>query len=141
MSGVTVGPVLIGPSFSQDLAAAGLSGLPIAWGSDGVISGRANLTAQQNAALDAVIAAHNPTKPAVPQIVNAAQARLALNDSGNRSLVEAAIKLASQDVQDFWNYSPQISRHHPVLVGIQQQLGWSDAMVDELFIAAGNIVI
>ena len=50
----------IGPNFSQELKEAGLSGLPFAWGSDGKIDGRENLTTEQNVTLDAVIAAHVP---------------------------------------------------------------------------------
>jgi hypothetical protein len=97
------------------------------------------LTDAEIADLVARDAAWATRPPLVPQIVGAAQARLALNDSGNRSLVETAVKAASQDIQDYWNYSSQFNRHHPVLVGMQQQIGWSDALMDELFIAAGNI--
>jgi len=50
----------IGPTFANEIDAAGLSGLPFAWGENGSISGRENLTPEQNAALDAVIAAHDP---------------------------------------------------------------------------------
>jgi len=52
----------LGPTFGRELAAAGLLNLPIAWGDDGRIEGRAGLTAGQSAALDAVIAAHDPTR-------------------------------------------------------------------------------
>ncbi len=50
----------LGPTFGKEIIAAGLGGLPFTWGSDGAIEGRANLTTQQNATLDSVIAAHNP---------------------------------------------------------------------------------
>lgn len=53
---------MIGPTFSDELAAAGLVGLPFVWGDDGSFSGRENLTPAQNAALDAVIAAHDPSR-------------------------------------------------------------------------------
>lgn len=55
---------MFGPTFSDELAAAGLLGLPIVWGSDGVISGRDALTPAQNTALDAVLAAHDPSRVA-----------------------------------------------------------------------------
>ena len=51
---------MFGPTFGQEVIAAGLGGLPFTWGDDGDISGRENLTQQQNAALNAVIAAHQP---------------------------------------------------------------------------------
>ena len=50
----------LGPNFGGELIAAGLGGLPIAWAPDGGISGRGNLTPEQNAMLDAAIAAHDP---------------------------------------------------------------------------------
>lgn len=49
-----------GPSFEQEIRAANLGELPFAWNSNGEIFGRENLTTRQNAALDAVIAAHDP---------------------------------------------------------------------------------
>lgn len=51
---------MIGPTFAAELAAAGLAGLPITWTAAGTIIGRDALTGPQNAALDAVIAAHDP---------------------------------------------------------------------------------
>jgi hypothetical protein len=53
--------VIYGPTFGDELVAAGLGGLPISW-SPYDLSGRENLTPTQNTQLDAVIAAHDPTK-------------------------------------------------------------------------------
>lgn len=52
----------LGPTFGDELIAAGLAGLPIAWGTDGAFTGRERLTDAQRATLDAVIAAHDPEK-------------------------------------------------------------------------------
>jgi hypothetical protein len=53
----------LGPTFGDEVIAAGLGGLPFTWGAtDDTITGRENLTTEQNATLDAVIAAHDPTK-------------------------------------------------------------------------------
>jgi hypothetical protein len=59
--------IVIGPSFTAEIEAAGLMGLPFAWSAEGVTYG-ASLTTQQRAAIEAVVAAHNPTivgKPAL----------------------------------------------------------------------------
>lgn len=56
----------IGPNFSNELAAAGLSGLPFAWLSGGMITFDPRLTGDQIAQINAVYAAHDPTKPASP---------------------------------------------------------------------------
>jgi|GEM_PF-2922949 hypothetical protein len=53
----------LGPTFGDEVIAAGLGGLPFSWGAtDDTITGRENLTTEQNATLDGVIAAHDPTK-------------------------------------------------------------------------------
>ena len=53
----------LGPTFGDEVVAAGLGGLPFAWGAtDDTITGRENLTAAQNTTLDGVVAAHDPTK-------------------------------------------------------------------------------
>jgi hypothetical protein len=53
----------LGETFSDEVFAAGLGGLPFAWGdTDDSITGRENLTTEQNATLDDVVAAHDPTR-------------------------------------------------------------------------------
>ena len=54
---------VFGETFATEIEAAGLKGLAFAWSPEsGVITGRENLAAAENAALDAVIAAHDPSK-------------------------------------------------------------------------------
>jgi hypothetical protein len=57
---------VLGPTFGDEVIAAGLGGLPFSWGPDGDIQGRERLTPEQNSTLDGVVAAHDPTKTAVP---------------------------------------------------------------------------
>ena len=53
----------LGPTFGDEAIAAGLGGAPFAWGAtDETITGRENLTEEQNTTLDGVIAAHDPNK-------------------------------------------------------------------------------
>lgn len=58
----------LGPSFGDEVIAAGLGGLPFSWGDDGDIQGRENLTLQQNAVLDALVEAHDPDAPDLSEI-------------------------------------------------------------------------
>lgn len=51
----------IGPAFSEELAAAGLAGLPFSWGDDGEFNFGDAMTAAQIEAVKAVLAAHDPT--------------------------------------------------------------------------------
>ena len=51
----------LGPTFGDEVIAAGLGGLPFSWGAtDETITGRENLTPAQNGVLDGVVAAHDP---------------------------------------------------------------------------------
>lgn len=50
----------IGPTFSAELSAAGLLGLPFAWASDGALTFGDTMTAEQIAAVEAVYLAHDP---------------------------------------------------------------------------------
>lgn len=53
----------LGPTFGDEITAAGLGGLPFSWGAtDETITGRENLTVAQNTTLDGVVAAHDPSK-------------------------------------------------------------------------------
>jgi hypothetical protein len=61
---------VLGPTFGDEVIAAGLGGLPFSWGPDGDIQGRERLTPEQNATLDEVVAAHDPTKTAVPPTIS-----------------------------------------------------------------------
>lgn len=76
----------IGPNFGNELAAAGLAGLPFAWASDGTITGETNLTSAQQTALVAVVAAHDPTKP---DLRLAASLALAKSDTTMHRIAEA----------------------------------------------------
>ena len=70
----------LGPTFGEEVIEAGLGGLPFAWGAtDETITGRENLTAGQNAALDEVIAAHDPTKHLKNVIPTSASADLGID--------------------------------------------------------------
>jgi hypothetical protein len=51
---------IIGPSFGMELEAAGLLGLPFSWGEDGLF-GLENCTQSEQDAVNAVLAAHDPT--------------------------------------------------------------------------------
>jgi len=59
--------ILYGPTFGDELAAAGWGGLPISW-SPYEIFGRQNCTPEQDAGLQSVINAHDPTKKQAPTL-------------------------------------------------------------------------
>lgn len=53
--------MVIGPSFSNELNAAGLLGKPFSWSSDGTLSFDPSMTQTDRDAVRAVLAAHDPT--------------------------------------------------------------------------------
>ena len=67
----------IGANFGAELIAAGLGHLPIAWGDDGEVCGRENLTPEEDAIFDGILSAHDPEKPAqdLPYLNNSGLAR------------------------------------------------------------------
>jgi hypothetical protein len=131
--------VVLGPTFGAEVIAAGLGGLPFAWGTDGGISGRESLTPAQNATLDAVIAAHDPSKAAVPSAVSPLQARRALRQSGLLDKVTAAVATATPDLQDAWSYAGEIRRDSAALKQVATQLGLTSSAVDDLFRLAATL--
>lgn len=60
--------IVIGPGFAAEIEAAGLMGLPFAWSAQGVTYG-ADLTAPQRAAIEAVVAAHDPASVGMPALI------------------------------------------------------------------------
>jgi hypothetical protein len=69
---------VFGPTFSDEVIAAGLGGLPFGWSaSTGEIYYRDQLTPEQSATLDGVISAHDNTKPAPPTLLEQLAARIA----------------------------------------------------------------
>ena len=52
----------IGPTFGNELDAAGLLGLPFSWGADGTFQFDERMTQPQIDAVNAVYAAHDPTQ-------------------------------------------------------------------------------
>lgn len=77
----------IGPSFAEELRAAGLLGLPFTWGEDGDITFHADMTPQQIADVESVYAAHTPATPLAIE-KDAAQARI---DAHYQALYNAAV--------------------------------------------------
>lgn len=78
----------IGPCFSLELTAAGLSGLPFAWTPDGTFTFSPSMTQAQIDAVNAVYAAHDPTRPSPDQVNAIRDQRLAAGfaDTGNTGL-------------------------------------------------------
>lgn len=81
--------MMIGPRFAQDLRAAGLAGVAISWSTDGTVTGVEDLPAGQRAAVEAVLAAHDPRTAADP--TPAEQARAQRRADLDRAVAEPGV--------------------------------------------------
>lgn len=71
--------------------------------------------------------------------VSPAQIRIALNQMGLRAQVEAAVEAGSQDLKDWWEYSTEIQRNHPLVDQMAAGLGVSVEQTDALFMLASTL--
>lgn len=74
-----------------------------------------------------------PVAPEPVPEISAWQIRKALNVTGLRDQIEAAVAVASRDVQDGWATAREFERTHPLIVQMVSALGLSDAEVDAVF--------
>lgn len=85
----------IGPSFYDELLAASLIGLPFSWSSDGSFIFDPAMTSAQIASVEAVYAAHDPSKPSWSDFQSSAKAALADSDITVVRCYENAVALPS----------------------------------------------
>ena len=74
-----------------------------------------------------------PAPVFVPQQVTMRQARLELLSRRLLDDVEAMIAAAGREAQIEWEYASLVERGNPVIAGVQQQQGFTDAQIDDLF--------
>lgn len=165
----------LGPTFGDELIAAGLGGLPISWTAEGVVNrgtpdrhdddGKLveglKLAAEQDAALDAVIAAHDPSAQAptpVPTSISRRQLILALATmeliSGEEALAAAKTGDVPSAVQaTFENLPPSeklaaevtwatmsiAERGHPLVAMLAAANSLSESDIDDFFRLAGTL--
>lgn len=120
-----------GPTFADELHAAGLSGLPIGWTRD-AITGRDKLSADQDARLAAVIAAHVESSVRTDDVDAERDRRLSSFTFGGRSY---DFDPASRHLID----KAKGSALAAIILGAQVgDLRWAEADIDFAWIAADN---
>jgi hypothetical protein len=95
----------IGLTFSKELEAAGLLGLPFSWGEDGNITFSEEITSNQRAAIISVYEAHNPTPAETPEEVIAR-----LEGALDRHLDEVANEYRYESIRTMVTYA---TSEHP----------------------------
>ena len=98
--------------------------------------------AQYESLIAEVEATYSPSPPQpirVPQQVTMRQARLELLSRGLLDDVEAMIAAAGREAQIEWEYASLVERGNPVIAGVQQQQGFTDEQIDDLFREAAKL--
>lgn len=84
-----------------------------------------------------------PPPPVVPASVTMRQARIALSRAGLLPSVEEALATmegqAGEEARIEWDYSSEVFRHKPFVVGLGAAIGLTGEQIDELFITAAGI--
>lgn len=119
---------MFGPRFGEELEDAGLPGLPFVWGDDGQMTGRENLTAEQNARLDAVIAAHDPTKPLRRPVAKAVIVDR-LHAAGKLDAARVALDAADLYTRERWNTRAAIYSDDPAALALLAAIGADPAVI------------
>lgn len=70
---------------------------------------------------------------AVPQVISPRQFRQSLTKYGFRASVDGAVNAADQDTKDWYEYATQFERHHPRVIGMAAQLGYTAAQLDQIW--------
>lgn len=82
-------------------------------------------------------------KSLVPESVTMRQARIALSRAGLIPAVEQALATmegqAGEEARIEWDYSSQVFRHKPFVIGLGTSIGLTESQIDELFITATGI--
>jgi hypothetical protein len=67
------------------------------------------------------------------------QIRLALTKLNMRTQLETAVAASSQDLKDWWEYSANFERNHPLVAAMATQLGIPSSIIDTLWITASTL--
>lgn len=132
----------IGQTFSDELAVSGLLGLPFSWSEDGIITFSDAITSEQRVAVMAVYDAHDPDAVPVPAFYSCTpwQIRKALNSSGLRAGVEAAIAASTdQALKDGWEFATEFKSDDPFVLQMGAALGKSPEETEALIQMAATL--
>lgn len=125
----------LGPTFGREAGP-----LPITWGeTDDTITGRDDLTSEQETHLAAVIAAHDPTRKLAPASASKLGLKRALAELGEWEAIKTAIG-SDATMQEDWDLAIEVRRTDPLTQAMIAARGYTAAQVDDLLIRAAALV-
>lgn len=83
----------------------------------------------------------DPDASLVPIAVTPAQAMIALDAMGLLEDIENWVATQPRVTRIAWERVQEFRRDSPALLAGAAALGWADALLDEIFVAASNVVI
>jgi|SRR5262245_6682945 len=148
----------LGPTFGREVHKAGLNGKEFAWTKDGEITGRQNLSAAENAKLDALINQHDPTKTATPleisdrqyfqqlAIENVITQNQAIDAVAGKSIPPSMAQYIQKllpdqqfDAQMLFGGAILVRRDNSYVDGYRDFMGWTPEYMDQVFQRAAQI--
>jgi len=79
-------------------------------------------------------------RASIPQSIDPRQIRKQLTNMGLRQTAESIISESDDyDLKDWWEYSLEYQRNHPVLALFASQMNLTDAQLDDMFIEAAEL--
>jgi hypothetical protein len=96
-------------------------------------------THEWNAGIFVEITVDTP-EPPIPDTVAMYQARIALQQAGFLTTVQAGISQMSAEAQIKWEFAPTVKRNDALTIAMTAALGLTDGQLDALFLAASEII-
>lgn len=84
---------------------------------------------------EAQIAARATAAPPVPESISPRQFRQSLNHFGFRQQVDNGVAASTdQNLKDWYEFTSDFQRHHPEVLSMAQQLGFTSDQLDQVWI-------
>lgn len=127
--------MIIGPTFSEELEAAGVLTAPIFWSADGVTFDP-TITPEVRSKVESVITNHDPARQVVTHAVECtpAQGLMALYQTGHYDAYNKAIEDATYvPLRIYAQSATKWELNNPYIMAMQMELGLSDDQAQALF--------
>jgi hypothetical protein len=75
----------------------------------------------------------------IPESIDPRQFRQSLTHFGFRTDVESAVSSMDQDTKDWYAFAQSFDRHHPMVLSVAQQIGYTPDQMDQVWSYGASI--